>query len=181
MPQITGTTRATDCVCTSRVYAGPSPQAPVVLCLHGLMRNGRDFAALATHLAQRHRVLVPDVRGRGLSARDPDSSRYRIDTYLEDVQELLRGLGVTQLAVIGTSMGGLMGMMLGWLQPGLVTALVLNDVGPQLDPRGLERIRGYAGRALRSAAGQRRWPRCVTPTALRGQTCRRRAGRRWRA
>jgi pimeloyl-ACP methyl ester carboxylesterase len=131
----------------SRVYAGPSPQAPVVLCLHGLMRNGRDFAALATHLAQRHRVLVPDVRGRGLSARDPDSSRYRIDTYLEDVQELLRGLGVTQLAVIGTSMGGLMGMMLGWLQPGLVTALVLNDVGPQLDPRGLERIRGYAGRA----------------------------------
>jgi pimeloyl-ACP methyl ester carboxylesterase len=131
----------------SRVYAGPVAQAPVVLCLHGLMRNGRDFAVLATHLAQRHRVIVPDVRGRGLSARDPDSSRYRIDIYLNDVQELLRGLGVTQVALIGTSMGGLMGMMLSWLQPGLVTALVLNDVGPELEARGLERIRGYAGRA----------------------------------
>jgi pimeloyl-ACP methyl ester carboxylesterase len=141
----------------SRVYPAAVADAPVVLCLHGLMRNGRDFTALAARLSARYRVVVPDVRGRGLSARDPDSSRYRLDTYVDDVQELLRGLGVTRMAVIGTSMGGLMGMMLGWLQPQLLSALVLNDVGPELDARGLERIRGYAGKAPPVAG----WPEAI--------------------
>jgi pimeloyl-ACP methyl ester carboxylesterase len=141
----------------SRVYAGPGADAPVVLCLHGLKRNGRDFEDLAPHLAARCRVIVPDVRGRGFSARDPNSGNYQIPVYMKDVLTLLAGLGASRVAIIGTSMGGLIGMMLAATQPGLVSRLVLNDVGPEVDPAGLERIRGYAGRA----APVRSWAEAV--------------------
>jgi pimeloyl-ACP methyl ester carboxylesterase len=130
----------------SRVYAAAA-DAPVVLCLHGLMRNSRDFGELAVHLAARFRVIVPDVRGRGLSARDPNFNNYQIPVYLRDVLTLLAGLGAARVSIIGTSMGGLMAMLLGATQPKLVSRIVLNDVGPEVDPAGLERIRGYAGRA----------------------------------
>jgi pimeloyl-ACP methyl ester carboxylesterase len=130
----------------SRVYAAAA-DAPVVLCLHGLMRNSRDFGELAAHLAARHRVIVPDMRGRGLSARDPNFNNYQIPVYLQDVLTLLAGLGAARVTIIGTSMGGLMAMLLAATQPKLVSRIVLNDVGPEVDPRGLERIRGYAGRA----------------------------------
>jgi pimeloyl-ACP methyl ester carboxylesterase len=131
----------------SRVYAGPAAAAPAVLCLHGLMRNSRDFEELAVHLAARYRVIVPDVRGRGLSARDPDFNNYQIPVYLGDVLLLLAGLGAPRVTVIGTSMGGLMAMLLAASQPGVVAGIVLNDVGPEVDPAGLERIRSYAGKA----------------------------------
>jgi pimeloyl-ACP methyl ester carboxylesterase len=131
----------------SRVYAAAAADAPVVLCLHGLMRNSRDFGELAVHLAARYRVIVPDVRGRGLSARDPNFNNYQIPVYLQDVLTLLAGLGAAHASIIGTSMGGLMAMLLAATQPQLVSRIVLNDVGPEVDPRGLERIRGYAGRA----------------------------------
>ena len=131
----------------SRVYAGPSADVPVVLCLHGLMRNSRDFEYLAVHLAGRYRVVAPDVRGRGFSARDANSRNYQIPTYITDLLLLLRGLGVDRVNIIGTSMGGLMAMVLAAMQPRLVASIVLNDVGPEIDPRGLERIRGYAGKS----------------------------------
>jgi pimeloyl-ACP methyl ester carboxylesterase len=131
----------------SRVYAAAAADAPVVLCLHGLMRNSRDFGELAVHLAARYRVIVPDVRGRGLSARDPDFNNYQIPVYLQDVLRLLAGLGAARVTIIGTSMGGLMAMVLAAMQPKLVSRIVLNDVGPEVDPQGLERIRGYAGKA----------------------------------
>jgi pimeloyl-ACP methyl ester carboxylesterase len=131
----------------SRVYAGPAADAPVVVCLHGLMRNGRDFEELAPHLAATHRVLVPDVRGRGLSARDPSPANYQIPTYVGDLLELFKGLGAARVSVVGTSMGGLIGMVLAATMPRLVSHLVLNDVGPEVDPVGLERIRNYAGRS----------------------------------
>jgi pimeloyl-ACP methyl ester carboxylesterase len=131
----------------SCVYAGPLAAAPVVLCLHGLMRTGRDFEDLALHLAARYRVIVPDVRGRGRSARDPDRNNYQIRVYLRDALALLTGLGAVRISVIGTSMGGLMAMLLAARQPGLVERIVLNDIGPEADPAGLERIRGYAGKA----------------------------------
>jgi pimeloyl-ACP methyl ester carboxylesterase len=131
----------------SRVYAGPAAAAPVLLCLHGLMRNSRDFEELATRLAARYRLIVPDVRGRGLSARDPDSNNYQIPVYLADVLRLLSGLGAARVTVIGTSMGGLMAMLLAATQPALVSGIVLNDVGPEIERAGLERIRGYAGKA----------------------------------
>ncbi|HYB33166.1 MAG TPA: alpha/beta hydrolase [Steroidobacteraceae bacterium] len=141
----------------SRVYAGPSADAPVVLCLHGLMRNGRDFGELALHLAARCRVIVPDVRGRGLSARDPDRNNYRIQVYLQDALALLAGLGAAHVSIIGTSMGGLLAMLLAATQPGLVTSIVLNDIGPEADPAGIERIRGYAGQAPPVSS----WPEAI--------------------
>ncbi|MBV8144604.1 MAG: alpha/beta hydrolase [Gammaproteobacteria bacterium] len=131
----------------SRVYAGPRADAPVVLCLHGLMRNSRDFDDLAQRLAARYRVVVPDVRGRGFSARDPNFKNYQVPVYLQDVTRLLVGLGVVRASIVGTSMGGLMAMVLGVMAPQMVTGIVLNDVGPELDPQGLERIRGYAGKS----------------------------------
>ena len=131
----------------SRVYAGPSAAAPVVLCLHGLTRNSRDFEDLAPHLAARYRVIVPDVRGRGSSARDPNFNNYQIPVYLSDLLLLLKGLGVERASIIGTSMGGLMAMVLGVMQPQLVAGIVLNDVGAEVDSQGLERIRGYAGKS----------------------------------
>jgi pimeloyl-ACP methyl ester carboxylesterase len=141
----------------SRVYAGPNAAAPVVLCLHGLMRNSRDFEDLAAHLAARYRVIVPDVRGRGLSARDPNFNNYQIPTYLVDLVPLFRGLGSQRVSIIGTSMGGLMAMVLAATQPQLVARIVLNDVGPEVDPQGLERIRGYAGKS----APVRSWEEAV--------------------
>jgi pimeloyl-ACP methyl ester carboxylesterase len=131
----------------SRLYAGPAADSKVVLCLHGLMRNGRDFEDLAAHLATRCRVIVPDVRGRGLSARDPNFNNYQVPVYVQDLLLLLRGLGAPRVTVIGTSMGGLMAMVLAAMQPQMLAGIVLNDVGPEVDPRGLERIRGYAGKA----------------------------------
>lgn len=131
----------------SRVYAGPGNGVPVVLCLHGLMRNSRDFEDLALHLAGRYRVVAPDVRGRGFSARDTDSGNYQIPTYIADLLLLLNGLGVDRANIIGTSMGGLMAMVLAAMHPRRVASIVLNDVGPEIDPRGLERIRGYAGKS----------------------------------
>ena len=140
----------------SRVYAAAA-DSPVVLCLHGLMRNSRDFGALAAQLAARYRVIVPDVRGRGFSARDPNFNNYQIPVYLQDVLTLLAGLGAARVSIIGTSMGGLMAMLLAATHPKLVARIVLNDVGPQVDPAGLERIRGYAGQA----APVRSWPEAI--------------------
>jgi pimeloyl-ACP methyl ester carboxylesterase len=141
----------------SRVYAGPSAAAPVVLCLHGLMRNSRDFEDLAPHLALRYRVIVPDVRGRGLSARDPNFNNYQIPIYLNDLLLLFAGLGIERAGVIGTSMGGLLAMVLAVMQPQRVSGIVLNDVGAEVDPQGLERIRGYAGKS----APVRSWEEAV--------------------
>ena len=141
----------------SRVYVPNAANAPAVLCLHGLTRNSRDFEDLAPHLAARYRVIVPDMRGRGLSERDPNFSNYAIPVYVQDVHRLLADLQVPCVAIIGTSMGGLMAMVMAATQPGLVRGIVLNDVGPEVDPAGLERIRGYAGKV----AAIRTWPEAV--------------------
>ena len=146
----------------ARVYEGPGAAAPVVVCLHGLTRNSRDFEDLAAHLATRYRVIVPDVRGRGLSARDPKFNNYQIPVYLGDLQRLLAGLGAARVAIIGTSMGGLMAMVLAATQPALLSGIVLNDVGPEVDPAGLERIRGYVGKS----APVRDWAGAVAQARL---------------
>ena len=130
----------------ARVYAGPEPSAKTVLCLHGLTRNSSDFEDLAPHLQSRYRVIVPDVRGRGRSARDPNPQNYQPAIYLQDIFGLMDTLGAVRASVIGTSMGGLLAMMMGAAQRARVAAMVLNDMGPEVDPVGLDRIKGYAGR-----------------------------------
>lgn len=126
----------------ARDYAG---DGPALLLLHGLTRNSADFEPLAAHLAGRYRLIVPDQRGRGLSQNDPDPANYRPDIYVHDMLALLDGLGIEKIGLIGTSMGGLMSMILTALRPDMVRAVVLNDIGPQLDPAGLKRIAGYVG------------------------------------
>nr|MBW4053728.1 alpha/beta hydrolase [Pseudomonadota bacterium] len=98
-----------------RVYDGPAaaPRALTVLCLPGLTRNSRDFEALAPHLAANYRVVCPDLRGRGFSARDPQWHHYHPGTYLADLQRLLEVLELRRVAIVGTSLGGILGMMLG--------------------------------------------------------------------
>ena len=130
----------------ARDYPGPDVKAPVLLCLPGLTRNSKDFAALAEHLRNTHRVLCPDQRGRGRSARDTDATRYRPDQYATDMVTLLDLLGISRAVVIGTSLGGMMAIILMATQPHRIAAAVLNDMGPEIDPRGLARIAGYVGK-----------------------------------
>ncbi|MCT2397925.1 alpha/beta fold hydrolase [Novosphingobium mangrovi (ex Huang et al. 2023)] len=129
----------------ARDYPAADPSAPVLLMMHGLTRNSADFEPLAAHLAGRYRLIVPDQRGRGLSQWDPDPSQYRPDVYAQDMLVLLDGLGIARVGMIGTSMGGLMAMVMNGMRPGLAQAVALNDVGPELDPAGLARIQGYVG------------------------------------
>ena len=130
----------------ARIYDGPDDSAPAVLCLHGLTRNSRDFEELAPHLQTRYRVIAPDFRGRGSSARDPNAENYQPMVYVRDTLALLETAGATSCAIIGTSLGGLVAMMLAAAHRSLVAGIVLNDVGPELDPAGVERIKRYAGR-----------------------------------
>ena len=131
----------------ARDYAGPSPQAPVALLMHGLSRNSRDFQSLAPILAQTHRVLVPEQRGRGKSDYDSDVNRYQPQNYIADTLQLLAQQRLPQVAVIGTSMGGLMALGMNAIQPGIFSHVVLNDIGPELAARGLDRIKTYVGSA----------------------------------
>jgi pimeloyl-ACP methyl ester carboxylesterase len=129
-----------------RTYPARRHAGLPALCLPGLTRNSRDFAALARHLQADREVLSPDLRGRGLSQWDEDSSHYQLRTYVEDVRTLLASRHVDRVVVIGTSLGALMGMVMAAASPGKIAGVVLNDAGPELDPAGLRRIAGYAGK-----------------------------------
>lgn len=130
-----------------RDYAGPEDRPPV-LCLHGLTRNARDFEALADHLAGHWRVIVPDFRGRGLSEYDPVASRYIPPTYAADVLQLLDELGVPEAVFVGTSLGGIVTMIVAGFASQRIAGAVLNDVGPALEKAGIDRIRTYVGQRL---------------------------------
>lgn len=129
-----------------RNYPGPEGATRLpVLCMHGLTRNARDFAPLAEALSATRRVIVPEMRGRGMSDYAPDSDTYSPATYVEDVEKLLAELGVTRFVVVGTSMGGLMTMLMAHRAPGRMAAVVMNDIGPVVEAEGLARISGYVG------------------------------------
>jgi len=130
-----------------RDYAGRDDRPPV-LCLPGLTRNARDFEALAERLAGDWRVIVPDFRGRGLSQHDPVTSRYIPPTYAADILQLLDELGIPEAVFIGTSLGGIVTMIVAGFAPQRIAGALLNDVGPELDKAGLDRIRGYVGKPL---------------------------------
>jgi pimeloyl-ACP methyl ester carboxylesterase len=130
-----------------RDYAaqGRETGAPV-LCLHGLTRNGLDFEAVAPWIAaQGRRVLTMDVRGRGRSDWDSDPTRYTPAVYAGDVIATMAQLDIPKAVFVGTSMGGLITMIVAALKGELVHAAILNDIGPVIDPRGIARISGYAG------------------------------------
>ena len=117
-----------------------------VLCLPGLSRNARDFEAVAERLASRFRVICAEQRGRGESAYDPKPENYHPGTYVIDMVALLDHLGLQKVAIIGTSLGGLMAMMMAAGLPDRVQGIVVNDVGPELAVEGLVKIQSYIDR-----------------------------------
>ncbi|MDO1558991.1 alpha/beta hydrolase [Brevundimonas sp. 2R-24] len=131
----------------ARSYAAaPGPFRLPVVCIHGLTRNSADFEALAPRLAQGgRRVIAIDVRGRGRSERARDPMTYQPAMYAADVAALFDQAGLERAIFIGTSMGGLITMTLAATHADLIAGTVLNDVGPELDPRGLARVAAYAG------------------------------------
>lgn len=115
-----------------------------VLCLAGLTRNSRDFDYLAPHLGG-CRLIRPDYRGRGRSDFDSDPMNYSVPVEARDALELLDHLGIGSVTAIGTSRGGMVSMFIAATAKDRLNGVVLNDIGPVLDPEGLERIREYVG------------------------------------
>ncbi len=132
----------------ARDYSGPGGVVqPPLLCMHGLTRNSADFAGLAAHLAPQRRLLCVDQRGRGRSDYDPVVANYTPATYVQDMFNLLDQQRIERVILVGTSMGGLMAFMMGVMQPQRIAAMVINDIGPEVDPAGLARIKAYVGKS----------------------------------
>ena len=127
-----------------RDYAGPSDRPPL-LCIPGLTRNARDFEPLAEAFAGKWRMICPDLRGRGASDYAKDSSTYIPRVYAEDLEALLLSTGITRFVAVGTSLGGVLTMLLAMSGPLRIAGAVLNDIGPEIEEAGLERIRSYVG------------------------------------
>lgn len=127
-----------------RDYGDPlDPRAPL-FCLGGLTRNCKDFESLAErYSADGRRVICPDYRGRGQSAYDPDWRNYDPRIYIRDIQDLLSALNAHHVVVVGTSLGGILGMGMAVAAPGALAAVVMNDVGPKVETGGLDFIINY--------------------------------------
>jgi pimeloyl-ACP methyl ester carboxylesterase len=141
------------CVCigSSGVYhlaysdwRGEGDGRPIV-CVHGLTRNGRDFDYLANSLSSHRRVICPDMPGRGRSDWLPDSKDYALPTYLAAIDTLLAQIDVEEIDWIGTSMGGIIGMILAAMPHTPIRRLVLNDIGPLICANGLKRLSQFVG------------------------------------
>ena len=117
----------------------------VLVCVHGLTRNGRDFDALAEAMSTHYRVICPDVVGRGQSSRLRDPAGYGVPQYLADMVTLIARLGVDRVDWVGTSMGGLIGMALAAQEGAPIGKMLLNDVGPLITLDALKRIAAYVG------------------------------------
>jgi pimeloyl-ACP methyl ester carboxylesterase len=139
-----------DVILHAKVYGGPDLRARPAICLPGLTRNGRDFEQLAVALATRadhaRRVFCLDYRGRGRSEWDRDWRNYAPDVELRDVLDLMTLEGLSDAAIIGTSRGGILAMLLAVAQPAALGCVILNDIGPVIETSGLARIMGYAGK-----------------------------------
>lgn len=149
----------------------PGPPAtagrPVIVCLPGLTRNCRDFhplaLALSRHRESPHRVVSIDYRGRGLSDWDKNPANYNLAVEADDVVTACKHLGLTRAIFIGTSRGGLIVHLLAELAPKLLLAVILNDIGPELESKGLMRIRDY----LRTGELPATWREAVIALKMR--------------
>ena len=130
---------------------GDPANPQVLVCVHGLSRNGRDFDDLARAMADSHRVVCPDIVGRGRSDWLRDPSGYGVPQYVTDMMVLIARLDVETVQWLGTSMGGLIGMVLASLPGTPVSRLMLNDVGPAISSESIRRIGEYIGRAPKFA------------------------------
>ena len=119
-----------------------NPSAPPLVCIHGLSGNAHNFDGLAPHLTDHYHVISIDVRGRGDSQWGPPGE-YAPPVYINDLSQMLEALKLDRVSLIGTSMGGIVSMLFAGGYPQRVERLVLNDIGPEVDPAGLKRITGY--------------------------------------
>ena len=117
-----------------------------VICLPGLTRNSRDFEDLATYVSGRRRVITCDFRGRGFSDYDEHWENYHPLTYVQDTWTLLDHLGIENIIVVGTSLGGLCAMVMAKTQGDRLAGVVMNDIGPEINPAGIARVQEYTGR-----------------------------------
>jgi pimeloyl-ACP methyl ester carboxylesterase len=129
-----------------RDYPGPADRPPI-LCLPGLTRNARDFEDLAARLSPGWRVIAVSLRGRGRSEYAKDPMSYVPPTYVRDVEALLDALALPSVIAFGTSLGGIVTMLLAAAEPGRIAGALLNDVGPEIELAGLGRIRAYVGKS----------------------------------
>ncbi|WP_341679426.1 alpha/beta hydrolase [Niveibacterium sp. SC-1] len=130
---------------------GDADNPRVLVCAHGLTRNGRDFDDFARALSSDYRIVCPDVAGRGRSTWLPNAALYQLPQYVGDMMVLLGRTGAEEVHWLGTSMGGLIGMIIAAQKDSPITRLVLNDVGPVVTATSLRRIGEYVGRAPRFA------------------------------
>ncbi|MCL9682686.1 alpha/beta fold hydrolase [Legionella maioricensis] len=127
-------------------WGSSSPELPTVICVHGYTRNGRDFDALAHYLGVKGRhIFCPDVVGRGDSSWFKHAHHYNFNQYVADMNVLIARTHAQQIDWIGTSMGGMIGMMLAALPNTPIRRLILNDVGPQIPLHGLRKLAKYIG------------------------------------
>ncbi|HEY0630029.1 MAG TPA: alpha/beta hydrolase [Sphingomicrobium sp.] len=130
-----------------RDYAGPRDKPPI-LCIPGLTRNARDFEPVADRYAGDWRVICVELRGRGMSDRDPDPGRYTPHYYVADILKLLDQLGIADAVFFGTSLGAICTMLLASTDADRIAGAMLNDIGPEIDQSGIDRIGGYVGREV---------------------------------
>jgi pimeloyl-ACP methyl ester carboxylesterase len=131
----------------SCVEWGDTSNPRVLVCVHGLTRNARDFDDLAQALSAHYRVICPDIVGRGESDWLAEKLAYTIPNYVMDIVQMLHHFGIKEVDWLGTSMGGLIGMGLAAQPKSPIRRLVLNDVGPVITAVSLQRIGAYVGRA----------------------------------
>jgi pimeloyl-ACP methyl ester carboxylesterase len=125
-------------------YSGPADRIPV-FCLPGLTRNARDFAVIAQHLSAQRAVYCIEFRGRGRSEWDADASHYQAPVYVADTLGVLARENLNRVIVLGTSLGGIVGAGIAQTNPAVLAGVILNDIGPVIDPSGLTRIGSYLG------------------------------------
>jgi pimeloyl-ACP methyl ester carboxylesterase len=130
---------------------------PTIICLPGLTRNARDFESIAARLANHFHIIAVDFRGRGDSAWAKDPLTYMPLTYVRDIEQLILNQKLERLILIGTSLGGIVTMLLAGMLGENLSGAVLNDVGPELDPVGLQRIANYVGKVGSFAS----WMHCA--------------------
>jgi len=127
---------------------GDPSNSKVLLCVHGLTRRGSDFKTLAQAMCKDYYVVCPDVVGRGDSDRLSNPMQYAVPQYVADIAQLVKHLGVTQVDWLGTSMGGLIGMVYAAMPNSPIRRMLINDVGPRIEPDAIKRLGSYVGQAF---------------------------------